>query len=90
MCCGQKRESFTRTTGTVYETSEPTPVGPPPGTVFFQYLGGTALTVLGPVTRRRYRFGWPGAQVAVSNKDAPLLVSGVPNLRQVAIGEEQT
>lgn len=49
----------------------------------FQYLGQTGLTVLGPSTRKRYRFASPGAVVAVDPKDKRAL-DAVPTLRQVS------
>jgi hypothetical protein len=83
-CCGQKRRRYhKRMSGQVYESGETTPTGPPPGTVFFEYVGGTAMTVVGPATGHRYRFGWPGAQIAVDLKDARALAAGVPHLRKV-------
>jgi hypothetical protein len=48
----------------------------------FEYVGETGLTAIGPITGRRYRFGGPGARVAVDPRDAPLL-RAVPRLRQV-------
>jgi hypothetical protein len=47
----------------------------------FQYIGGSGLTVQGPVTKRLYRFASPGAVVAVDARDAPSL-SRVPQLRR--------
>ena len=82
-CCGQKRRRFhERVPGQTLEVSEFTPTEAPGGSTFFEYLGGTAMTVVGPVTGRRYRFGWSGARVAVDLKDARAL-RAVPNLRRV-------
>jgi hypothetical protein len=49
---------------------------------YFQYLGRTGLTVVGPVSGNRYRFNGHGAIVAVDPRDR-LSLSTVPNLRQV-------
>jgi len=49
---------------------------------FFQYLGQTGLTLIGPRTGKRYRFDGPGAVVAVDPKDQRAL-AGVTLLRQV-------
>ncbi|TMJ00028.1 MAG: hypothetical protein E6G97_20800 [Alphaproteobacteria bacterium] len=49
---------------------------------FFEYIGPTALTVIGRATGKRYRFDRPGARVAVELPDHPS-VSGVPQLRQI-------
>lgn len=80
-CCGQGRRSHERMSGQAYERGEITRTAPPAGSVFFEYVGGTAMTVVGPVTGRRYRFGWPGAQVAIDEQDAHLLQMHVRNLR---------
>ncbi|MGD0011865.1 MAG: hypothetical protein ABSE93_25410 [Terriglobia bacterium] len=48
----------------------------------FEYIGRTALTVAGPVTRQAYYFDRPGARLAVDPRDSPWLMS-VPHLRPV-------
>ena len=52
------------------------------GYAYFQYIGNTALTVLGPVSGKRYRFTERGAIVAVEVRDRRALTS-VSLLRQV-------
>ena len=47
----------------------------------FQYVGLRGMTVIGPVTRRVYRFAAPGAVVAVDGRDAPSL-DRVPQLKR--------
>lgn len=82
-CCGQKRARFrARTSAQIYDVGEVTPIAPPQGSAFFEYVGGTAMTVVGPATGVRYRFGWPGAQAAIDLRDADALTV-VPNLRRV-------
>lgn len=83
-CCGQKRQRFNRSIpGHRDELAEPLLTSPAPkGTIYFEYIGATAMTVLGPITGRRYRFGWPYATVAVDRLDAASFAT-VPNLRQV-------
>jgi hypothetical protein len=49
----------------------------------FEYVGKTALTAIGPVSGRHYRFSHPGAIVEVDLRDSPSLVT-VPKLRQRA------
>jgi hypothetical protein len=49
----------------------------------FEYVGRTGLTVVGPVSGRRYRFEATGARVAVDTADMPSLTA-VPQLRLVA------
>jgi hypothetical protein len=48
--------------------------------VEFAFDGDRAISVTGPVTRRRYRFT-PGSRLLVAAVDAPS-VSGVPGLRR--------
>jgi hypothetical protein len=48
----------------------------------FQYVGKTAITAVGPISRRQYRFGYPGAIVQVDPRDRASLAA-VPNLRQI-------
>ena len=49
---------------------------------FFEYLGHTGLTVIGPVTGRRYRFNHYGAVIEVDLRDRPSMAA-VPKLRQI-------
>jgi hypothetical protein len=55
------------------------------GAVSFEYIGRTSLTAIGRITGRRYRFGMPGARVAVDLRDRHSLLS-VPHLRQLRSG----
>jgi len=48
----------------------------------FQYVGKTALTAIGLVSGRQYRFGYPGAILQVDPRDRASLAA-VPNLRQI-------
>ena len=50
--------------------------------IAFEYTGQTALTVVGPMSGRRYRFESPGARIVVDPRDRPSLTR-VPKLRQV-------
>lgn len=54
---------------------------PAPAIHYFEYVGSTGMTAVGPVTRRRYRFTSHGAIVAVDERDAPSM-AGVPNVRR--------
>jgi hypothetical protein len=66
--------------------ARPLSKGPPKAvrysSAFFQYLGATALTVVGGATGTRYRFDSPGAVVAVDFRDQSSMRT-VPRLRQV-------
>lgn len=68
-CCGSRRAaaSAVTTTGAWVE---------------FHYVGSSAITVFGPVTRHQYRFAGPGARVAVDPRDARAIDS-IRNLRRV-------
>jgi hypothetical protein len=72
-CCGQKRVQARQTPETRAE-----PDSPP----YFQYLGKTSLKVVGPKTRKLYRFDSPGAVIAVDPLDRRALAA-VSALRQV-------
>jgi hypothetical protein len=49
----------------------------------FEYVGATALTVIGPASGQRYRFDRPGARLAVDPRDG-LALQAVPLLRAAA------
>ena len=51
--------------------------------ILFEYVGKTGLTVVGPITGRRYRFEARGSRLAVDSGDQPSLAV-LPQLRQVA------
>jgi hypothetical protein len=50
--------------------------------ITFQYVGRTALTAVGPVSGRHYRFSQTGAMIEVDFRDRGALAT-VPNLRQI-------
>jgi hypothetical protein len=52
------------------------------GTVYFEYTGQTAITVIGNVTRLQYRFATSSVPVAVDARDRGSLAR-VPLLREV-------
>jgi hypothetical protein len=87
-CCGKKRSQARPTTQTpsVPESAESASLPRPPehdSLAYFQYLGKTGLTVMGPRTGKRYRFHRPGTVVAVDPRDRHALAA-VSILRQVA------
>ena len=71
-CCGNKRTAFigSYSTGGAVQRH------------FFRYVGRTALTVVGPVSGKYYRFVAPGATVESDPRDAASLEK-VPQLRKV-------
>ena len=85
-CCGRHRETFR---GTSRGTRQPVPRASdtaskplPQAPVHFEYVGATGLTVLGPVTGKRYRFDRSGSQVSIEPRDVPSMAA-VPHLRRV-------
>jgi hypothetical protein len=54
----------------------------------FQYIGKTALTVIGPVSDRHYRFRQFRAIVEVDSRDSESLAT-LPNLRQIRTPENR-
>jgi hypothetical protein len=86
-CCGNKRAQARQTTQTrqVPKPAKTTSWQRRPerdSPAYFQYLGKRGLTVMGPKTRKVYRFDSPGAVVAVDPKDWRAL-SAVSALKQV-------
>jgi hypothetical protein len=53
--------------------------------VVFEYIGKTALTAIGPVSGRHYRFERPGATLEVDPRDSASLAA-VPKLRKRLAG----
>jgi hypothetical protein len=86
-CCGQRRQQISRTTP-VQRPNNPAPpanVNRAAGsslTIRFQYLGKTALTAVGLISGRYYRFSHPGAILEVDPRDRASLAT-VPNLCQI-------
>jgi hypothetical protein len=85
-CCGKNR----RRPPTIAALSTPMVTAPrsAPRTVRFEYTGATALTVVGPVSGRRYRFAAPGSVVDVDARDAPSLMA-VPQVRPARATADQ-
>jgi len=75
-CCGKSRGMAGN--GVSGRANEATPS---PGLIAFEYIGRTALTVIGPASRTTYRFEEPGARVVVDARDRPSL-NALPMLKQ--------
>ena len=83
-CCGNKRAALAqqnqkKAIRMAGEGAGQMQVRPANETVYFRYIGKTALSVRGIFSQRLYRFSVPGAVVAVDGRDAPG-VAAVPNL----------
>ncbi len=84
-CCNKRREQFQGQGGPVGQSHSGVRPHSQPATllrVVFRYNGATALTVVGPISGRRYRFEGPGARVEVDPRDRRSLMA-VPNLTLV-------
>jgi hypothetical protein len=82
-CCGRRSPPLGGSMQTTHRATAPVRAQPMRyGYVFFEYVGSTALTVIGRGTGKHYHFSRPGARVAVEPVDQASL-SGVPNLRRV-------
>jgi len=55
---------------------------PQAGTVSFEYTGRSRLTVIGPVTRKRYDFVGHGARLQIDRRDSNSIAT-IPALRRV-------
>lgn len=80
-CCGGKRQQYQTYAGTVRRSARPAPDAAAPR-VFFEYVGGTAIAVIGPVSGLRYVFDGPGARAEVDPRDRRAL-AGVAGLREI-------
>jgi len=76
-CCGKGRDQAAIKSIQVARSTAPS-------AVVFEYVGRTALSIIGPATRTSYRFERPGARVMVDTRDRNSLAA-VPVLRRVAI-----
>jgi hypothetical protein len=86
-CCGQRRQQI-KAAVPVRRANNPPPrsnlsrPATQPRVTAFQYVGPTALTAVGPISGRHYRFSHRGAIVEIDPRDWASLAT-VPNLRQV-------
>ena len=86
-CCGQRRQQISRAMpiqrapnpGLASSLNRPSAQ---PRTTAFQYLGKTAMTAVGLISGRYYRFSHPGAILEVDPRDRASLAT-IPNLRQI-------
>jgi hypothetical protein len=87
-CCGQRRRQMTSPPMPVRQANIPAKPGgfaQSPAqhqATIFQYIGKSALTAVGPMSGRQYRFSYPGAIIQVDPRDRAAL-SAVPNLREI-------
>jgi hypothetical protein len=77
-CCGQRR-ALASVSGRAVEAGRPRTVS---RVALYEYTGTTGMTVTGPVSGMKYRFGQPAAQVQIDLRDVSSL-AGLPNLRRI-------
>jgi hypothetical protein len=84
-CCGQRRaQQRNMSSAFVHELVAPRASASsfPMGRAYFEYVGQTAITAVGSVTGRQYRFATPGVPVVVDARDRWSLAR-VPLLREI-------
>jgi hypothetical protein len=75
MCCGRNNQTINTVDGQVAAARSQSTAGA-------QYVGKTAMAVLGPVSGKMYRFNYPGEYVELDRRDLTGLAS-VPKLKFV-------
>lgn len=88
MCCGRQRRQISQEAGAAprggharLRMARGAPAARPAG-AYFEYVGPTGMTAVGPATGRRYRFASHGAVAVVDPRDAKSLAA-VPRLRRL-------
>ena len=76
MCnCGKNRTALKQQSNTAQNFQHKTETVPvqTKSTVIFQYTGKTALTITGNITKKSYRFNFPGDIQHINSSDAMAL-----------------
>ena len=82
MCnCGNKRSQYSQQQSSSIQTKTPSSTLQQSTNSIFEYIGKTALTVVGNITGRRYRFNRPGDLQSIDSRDAAGMLA-VPVLRR--------
>ena len=83
MCCGNKRVQMRTSSGSsqASRNSRAANTAPQPPVPFVN-VGKTELTVIGPVSGKRYHFPKNGARVPIDARDRPMLLR-LRQLRQM-------
>ncbi|GAA4736760.1 hypothetical protein [Flavisolibacter ginsenosidimutans] len=81
-CCGKKREDWLQKTNDANKRVDEFNTSKARSDVHFEYTGETALTVVGSLTRTRYRFNGKGDRQLIDYRDAGGMMA-VPMLKKV-------
>ena len=82
-CCGNKRSAWAHTDSSGSQRIEtPYEHKKIAEDVYFEYIGATALTVIGSVSGKKYRFLFTGDRQLIDSRDASGM-AGVPVLKKV-------
>lgn len=87
-CCGQKRNAFSNHSSHQMLSNIMFNDAPSNNTrdAQFEYTGSTALTAIGSITGKRYRFSHPGDIQIVDYRDVPLMM-GIGSLKKLVTQE---
>jgi hypothetical protein len=80
-CCGNQRGPVLPSPLLVQKREAERPPAPAHA-IRYEYVGATGMTVVGPITGRRYRFEGYGSRVPIDPRDAGSMRT-VPHLRRV-------
>jgi hypothetical protein len=81
-CCGKQREQFLGARQVSARVNDKQRQPSPQFAIHFEYVGATGLTVIGPVTGKRYRFEGYSSRVLIDPRDVASMTT-VPHLRRV-------
>ena len=84
MCnCGKRRTEYSQQTHAGNVNTQKRPPDPTPASyASFEYIGKTALTIVGNVSGNRYRFSYPGKRQNIDSRDMPGIMA-IPVLKKV-------
>ena len=80
MCCGRNTNQSSNNTNAQTAAARPQTTNVGMAGIPAQYLGNTAMTVLGAVSGKVYKFNHPGARVELDRRDLNALAT-VPKLK---------
>ena len=86
MCnCGKKRNEFIQQTNSSFKQNQNINIQPAnaQSATMFKYTGNSGLTVIGNITRRNYRFNFPGDVQFIEPADVAGMLT-VPVLRRIS------